>query len=196
MAEPARKPATYDDLLEVPDHRVAEIVDGELVVSPRPAVRHAVASSSLGADINGAFHRGRGGPGGWWILFEPELHLGDHVLVPDLAGWRRERVPSLPDVVGVTVPPDWVCEVLSPSTRSLDRMRKLPIYAAFEVRHAWLLDPIDQTLEVFRLDGDHWTLLGVHGGDEEVRVEPFDAVPLDLSALWDLGEPPAPPEGP
>ena len=135
-------------------------------------------------DLGGAFDRGRGGPGGWVILDEPELHLGPDVLVPDLAGWRRERMPELPDVAAFTLPPDWVAEVLSPSTAALDRAEKLPIYARAGVPHLWLLDPVIRTLEIYRLVGPDWHLVGTHAGEVVVSAEPFDAVPLDLAALW------------
>ncbi len=184
MAEPARKRATYDDILRAPENMIAEIVDGDLYTSPRPAMRHSIAASVLGSDLGGPFHRGRGGPGGWWILDEPELHMGDNVLVPDLAGWRRERLPKVPDVVGMTLPPDWVCEVISPSTGRLDRTKKLPIYAHSGVSHAWMVDPQARTLEVFRREGTTWSLVQAFGGDDMVRADPFAAVELDLLALW------------
>lgn len=184
MASTARKKATYEDLLAVPDHLVAEILAGGLYTSPRPAPRHAMASSVLGADIGSPFHRGRGGPGGWWIPDEPELHLGEDVLVPDLAGWRRERMPRLPEEAWFSLAPDWVCEVLSPSTARIDRVLKLPIYAREGVGHTWLVDPLARTLEVLRLDGSSWRIVATHGGDERVRAEPFQAVELDLLALW------------
>ena len=135
------KRATYDDVLNAPEHKVAEILDGELFLSPRPAPRHAVASSALGMAIGGVRSTGTGGPGGWWILDEPELHFGDDVVVPDLAGWRRERMPAIPDAAFFTLAPDWVCEVLSPSTERIDRGRKLRIYAEAGVAHAWLVNP-------------------------------------------------------
>lgn len=186
MTPPAvlKKPATYEDLLQVPDHLVAEILDGELYATPRPALRHSNAASVLGIDIGGPFHRGRGGPGGWWILDEPELHLQADVVVPDLAGWRRERLPAIPDAPAMTLPPDWVCEVISPSTETLDRGKKLAIYARERVPHVWLINPISQTLEVFVLSDAHWTLVATHTGSALVRAEPFAAVELDLSALW------------
>jgi Uma2 family endonuclease len=142
MADPADKRATYEDLLEVPDHLVGEIADGELFVSPRPGPRHANASSLIGGDLSSSYQRGRGGPGGWWILDEPELRLETDVLVPDLAGWRRERMPSLPEAAWFEIPPDWVCEVVSPVTGRLDRVRKVPIYARHQVEWLWLVDPI------------------------------------------------------
>lgn len=184
MGDPAKRRATYDDLAAVPVHLVAEIIDGELYTSPRPAARHARSSSVLGGDLIYPFDRGRGGPGGWHILFEPELHLGADVVVPDLAGWRRERMPEIPDVAGFTLAPDWVCEVLSPSTARLDRAEKLPVYAREGVAHAWLIDPVLKTLEVLRREGANWLLLKTWAGDASVRAEPFDAIELELGALW------------
>jgi len=181
---PFDRPATYDDLVKLPPEMVAEIVDGELHASPRPAPRHANAGSVLGGVINGAYQLGRGGPGGWRILFEPELHLGAHVLVPDVAGWRRERMPALPDEAYFALAPDWLCEVLSPSTASLDRAKKLRIYAQHRVSHAWLVDPGPRTLEVLRLEGGRWTILATHVGDEVVRAEPCTEIEVELSALW------------
>jgi len=181
---PLDRPATYEDLEKVPDIMVAEIVDGELHATPRPALRHSVAGSSLGVFIGGPYHHGRGGPGGWWILDEPELHFGRNVLVPDVAGWRRERMPSMPDTAYSTVPPDWVCEVLSPSTASLDRVKKLAIYAREGVAFAWLVDPIARTLEVMRLGAGHWVLLSAHSGSEVVRAGPFIEIELPLTSLW------------
>jgi Uma2 family endonuclease len=168
----------------VPEHLVAEIINGELVTSPRPASRHARAASSIGGELYGPFDRGKNGPGGWVILDEPELHLQEHVLVPDLAGWRRERMPELPDAAAFELPPDWVCEVLSPSTAAIDRSEKVPIYLEAGVVHIWLVDPILQTLEALRLEGASYRLLGTWCGSVGVWVEPFDAIELDLSALW------------
>ena len=174
----------------VPGHLVAEIVGGVLHTMPRPARRHTIAASNLGEELGPPFKRGRGGPGGWVILDEPELHLGSgpDILVPDLAGWRRERMP---DAVGdddappfFDLSPDWVCEVLSPRTEGFDRGEKVPIYARESVRHVWLVDPIEQTLEVFALDAERYALLAVHHGEIRVRAEPFDAIELDLAILW------------
>jgi Uma2 family endonuclease len=184
MASPVRKRATYDDLLKVPDQLVAEIIDGDLHTSPRPAAPHALASSVLGSELGPPFHRGRGGPGGWWILDEPELHLGEDILVTDLAGWRRERMPVIPDAAYFTLGPDWACEVLSPSSERLDRVRKLPVYAREGVRHVWLVNPTTRTLEVLRLETGGWVVAATHGGDAPVRAEPFAAIELDLGALW------------
>lgn len=185
VSTPAHRPATYADLLKVPDHLVAEIIDGELHVNPRPAPKHAVSSSVLGGDLNAAYQRGRGGPGGWWILDEPELHLGPDVLVPDLAGWRRERLPAITNSPPYfTLAPDWVCEVPSPSTYRLDRVKKLHIYARERVAHAWLVHPGQRTLEVLRLRGGRWVIVATHGGDAVVQAEPFERVTIDLLELW------------
>jgi Uma2 family endonuclease len=179
-----RRPATYEDLRAVPEHLVAEIINGELVTSPRPASLHALATSSLEGELYGPFHRGRGGPGGWVILFEPELHLLGHVLVPDMAGWRRERMPEVPDATAFELAPDWVCEVLSKSTAAVDRADKVPIYAQAGVSHAWLVDPTLQTIEALRLEPGGYRLLGTWRADAVARIEPFDAIELELRALW------------
>jgi Uma2 family endonuclease len=183
---PAQRQATYTDLLKVPDIRVAEILDGELFTFPRPASPHAQASSVLRGTLDPFARRigGPGGPGGWWILFEPELHFGADILVPDLAGWRRERMPVLANVAYFELAPDWVCEVISPSTARVDRVRKVPAYAREGVSHLWLVDPLQQTLEVFRLEGRHWVLVSTHGGAETVRAEPFEALELDMDRWW------------
>jgi Uma2 family endonuclease len=184
--DPARRRATYEDLLQVSDLLIAEIIDGELLTSPRPASPHARAASVISRDLD-PFDRGPsgpGGPGGWWILFEPELHLGLDILVPDLAGWRRERMPVLENVAYFEQAPDWVCEVVSPSTGRLDRVRKIPIYAREQVGHLWLVDPLLRTLEVYRLEGQRWVVAGTHGGAESVRAEPFAAIELDMSRWW------------
>lgn len=181
---PGRRAATYEDLLRVPPHLVAEILDGELVTSPRPSARHAAVATRIATDIEGAFGRGRGGPGGWVILVEPELHLGQQILVPDLAGWRRPRMPEIPDAPFLELAPDWVCEVLSPSTAALDRTRKMRHYAASGVELVWLLDPAPETLEVFRLDGGGWRLVSSVAGPAVARAAPFDAAGLDLGAIW------------
>lgn len=179
-----RPKATYADVLAAPEHMVAEVLDGELFLFPRPAPRHAMAHTSLGGWMYMTFGRGRGEPGGWLILNEPELHMHDDIMVPDIAGWRVERMPRLPAEAYFTTPPDWVCEVLSPSTRRVDRIRKLPIYAKNGIPHAWLVDPIERSLEMLKLYREHWLLLGVASDDERVRAEPFDAVELDLAVLW------------
>ncbi len=176
--------ATYEDLVKVPDHLVAELVDGELFTSPRPASRHSLATTALSGDLSARFGRGRDGPGGWWILIEPELHLGKDVFVPDIAGWRRERMPTIPDVAAFELVPDWVCEVVSPHTAGLDRLRKLPRYAGYGVAHAWVIDPAAHGLEVYRLEGRHFALVATFEGSQPVYAEPFDAVEIELGALW------------
>jgi len=178
------KRATYEDVLNAPEHQVAEILDGELILSPRPALRHSRASSTLGVLLGDPFDRGHGGPGGWWLLDEPELHLAEDVVVPDIAGWRHERLPTIPDANWLSLPPDWVCEVLSPSTARIDRGRKLPIDARAAVGHVWLLDHVERTPEVLRPRDVTWPILAVFTGEAPVRAKPFDAIDLDLGALW------------
>lgn len=183
MTETAKKPATYEDLFALPEHVVGEILDGELIVSPRPASRHARTSSSLGGILVPPFDHGDGGPGGWWIIDEPELHLERDIMVPDLAGWQRERMPEFPDVVYFEMVPDWVCEIASPSSGRLDRMRKMPKYAKYGVEFAWIIDPVARSFEVFRRANNSWTTVDV-GEEDTVRAIPFDAVEIDLSRLW------------
>jgi Uma2 family endonuclease len=178
------KPATYADIEALPEHLVGEIFDGELYVSPRPGGPHSFCALSLGGSIQQPFGRRRGGVGGWWILTEPELHVEDDVSVPDMAGWRRERMPQVPRDAAFTVIPDWVCEVASPSNLRLDRAIKMPRYARWGVRHLWIVDPLARTLEVYRLMEGRWLQLGVWHDDQVVEAEPFEAVPLDLSELW------------
>ena len=185
MSHAARRVATYEDILAAPPNKVAEIMGGELRLSPRPAKPHAAAASALGEELGPPFKRGRGGPGGWILLDEPELHLGADVVVPDLAGWRRERLPVLTDdEPHFSLAPDWACEVLSTSTARYDRAEKLPIYARENVSHVWLVDPMDRLLEVLRLENGRYSLLGVHRDDAQVRVEPFDAIEFQLGVLW------------
>ena len=176
--------ATYQDVLDAPANRVAEIVDGVLYTQPRPAMPHALASSRLGGELTGPFDRGRGGPGGWWIIDEPELHFGEDILVPDLAGWRRERMPEYPDAAYVTLAPDWVCEVLSPSTQRLDLQGKRPIYAREGVGHLWLVEPSDHTFEAFELRDGRWVPTATAKEAEPVCVPPFDAITFSLGDLW------------
>jgi Uma2 family endonuclease len=178
--------ATYSDLLKVPENMVAELIDGDLYTWPRPAGPHADTSSVLGMIIGPPYRLGRGGPGGWWIVDEPELHLDidEQVLVPDLAGWRRERMPRIPRDHRFIVPPDWVCEVLSPSTASIDRGKKMRIYADHGVPWMWLVDPIGRTLEVLRLDEDNWKYVATFTGEDVVRAEPFPEAEIDLASIW------------
>ena len=171
--------------------RATGIADGAKIGRARSGIT-ARASSALGVELGGPFDRGRGGPGGWWILDEPELHFPDptspgekDALVPDLAGWRRERLPVLPDVAAFTLAPDWICEVVSKSTEQHDREVKMPVYAREGVRHAWLLDPVAKTLEVYTLSAEgRWGEAVKASGADVVRAVPFEAIGLDLSALW------------
>ncbi len=179
-----RRPATYADLEALAPNLVGELIAGELYASPRPAVPHAVSGSALGGELYGPFQRGRGGPGGWWILDEPELHFGDDVLVPDLAGWRRARMAAPPRTAEIELAPDWVCEVLSPSTARLDRAVKMPVYARAGVEWLWIVDPIVRLVEVYRLGIGGYTQVVVLADDARARVPPFEAIELELAALW------------
>ncbi|MEL6368276.1 MAG: Uma2 family endonuclease [Pseudomonadota bacterium] len=179
-----RPGATYQDVLDAPRNMVAELVGGRLHLQPRPASRHARASSVLGGKIGGPFDFDPAGPGGWWILDEPELHLGDDVLVPDIAGWRRERMPELPDVAAFTLAPDWICEVLSPSTRQFDLTEKRAVYAREGLANLWLVDPSARTFEVFAAHENGWSLMAALKDDDEVCQPPFEATTFNLSALW------------
>ena len=186
MTKALKKDATYADLVAVPEHFVAEILGGELYASPRPIFSHAAVASALGVLLGGPFRFGINGPGGWLIVAEPELHLGADVLVPDLAGWRSERITSEPAAPYPTLAPDWICEVLSPSTESIDRTKKLKIYARERVGHAWLIAPLLQTLEVLRPAGRGWALLAKHEGGARVRAEPFQGIELELGRVWSI----------
>jgi Uma2 family endonuclease len=184
MAARVQQHATYEDLLRLPENMVGELIDGELYASPRPAGPHTNAASALGFTLGPTFQWGRGGPGGWWIFDEPELHLGRNVLVPDLAGWRRERMPEYPTNHIFSIVPDWICEVTSPSNGRLDRLKKLPIYARGDVDYAWIVEPEQQTIESYQRQDDRWILLNTYGEEPLVRIAPFDAIEIDLSLIW------------
>ena len=181
------KRTTYQDVLDAPDNKVAELINGKLYLMSRPTMPHATASSRLGMIIGNPYDMGTGGPGDWRILFEPELHIirDVEVLVPDLAGWRRERMPEVADGHRMTLMPDWVCEVLSPSTRKVDLVEKRPIYARAGVNHLWLVDPSDQSLDAFERQGDAWVQIASLQGDDAVCVPPFDAITFNLTSLWE-----------
>lgn len=189
MAEPAKKRATYADLEAVPPHLVAEIIDGELVTHPRPAPPHSAASSALGGKLSNPFQFGEGGPGGWVFLVEPELHFAPEVVVPDIAGWRRERLRSLPETAYLEIAPDWVCEVISPSTEVYDRGAKRRIYGEAGVAHLWLLSPTARLLEVFARSENAWMLLATFQDADEVSAQPFDAISFSLGVLWPFDVP-------
>jgi Uma2 family endonuclease len=184
MSDPVqgKKRATYQDILDAPPDKVAEIVNGDLHLWPRPHSPHTAVQSSIIRGL-GPYDPGDGGPGGWTILFEPELHLDEDVLVPDVAGWRSHRLPVVPDGY-VSIVPDWICEVLSPSTERIDRMEKMPIYAAAGVHFAWLVSARERTLEAYRRVDERWVTLGVFRDVEQPRVEPFDATEFRLASLW------------
>jgi Uma2 family endonuclease len=193
--------ATYADLAEVPEGKVAELIDGQLYVFPRPAPRHLNTAGLLTGKLSGPFQEGEGGPGGWWIIPEPEVHFlepaepgGIQVVDPDLAGWRVERIPELPETAYFSLPPDWVCEILSPSTEEHDRTKKMPLYAHNGVPCVWLVDPIKRTVEVYVFgEKRRWKKPTLHRDDARVRLVPFDAIELNLAKLWSpapRGKPP------
>jgi Uma2 family endonuclease len=179
------KAATYEDLKALPANVTGELISGALYAHPRPAIPHARASSALGGLLLPPWRFGRGGPGGWLILDEPELHCSTDVVVPDLGGWKRDRMPEQPEAAFIALAPDWLCEVLSPSTAGHDRVRKLAVYLREGVRHVWFIDPLAQTLEVMRLEEGKWIVAGNFTGDAKVRAEPFEAVELELGFLWE-----------
>jgi Uma2 family endonuclease len=176
----------YQQLCQLPPEQTGEIIAGRLYVQPRPAGPHAVSASTLGGELNGPFQRGKGGPGGWWILDEPEVHFvrDVEVCVPDIAGWRRERLPKVPQSHRFEVVPDWICEVLSPSTAKIDRVEKMPLYARYGVAHLWLVHPLERTLEVFALRDGSWTVVGMFKDNDIVQIPPFEALALNLVDLW------------
>lgn len=192
MTGPARRRATYQDVLDAPDDKIAQVVNGVLHLFPRPRFRHQQVTSVLGAVLLTRFQLGRGGPAGWILFDEPELHLGDDILVPDIAGWRAERLPEAEaegkdgddGAAFVTIAPDWICETLSRSTQRFDRRDKMASYAAAGVKHAWLVHPVRHTLEVFRLYRRRWQAVATHHDHERIRAEPFEALEIDLSLLW------------
>ena len=186
MAEPKRKSATYADIEALPPHVVGEIAFGVLHTHPRPAPRHVRASSRLGFVLGSPFDLGSGGPGGWVFLDEAELHLGEHVLVPDSAGWRRERLPELPETAYLETAPDWICEVLSPSTRRFDLTDKLDIYATAGVSHCSYVHPDARTLEVLALQNRKWLIAATFKDADAVCAPPFEAHTFNLDVLWSL----------
>ena len=191
MSAPAKKNATYADIEALPAHVVGEILFGALVTHPRPHRRHGIAASALGAISTNAYQFGVGGPGGWIFVDEPELHLGPHIAVPDIAGWRQERMVEPQDQAYFSVVPDWICEVISPSTEKYDKGDKRRIYAHYGVNHLWHLDPRAKTLEVFALSDTNWLLTHTFVDAEDVSAPPFDAITFSLGLLWPL-DPPAP----
>lgn len=188
LARKLGRGATLADLEALPGSMKGEILDGELYVQPRPRARHANIELLIGSDVGAPYQRGRGGPGGWWILVEPGIELpGSPEVAPDLAGWRRERLPTLPADEPIRVVPDWVCEILSPTSRGYDQLKKRPFYARAGVEWLWYVDPEACTLAASRLVDGRWVELGVYGEDEKARVEPFELVELDLAEWWRAG---------
>jgi Uma2 family endonuclease len=187
MADAARKSATWADLLALGEDVRAEVLAGELVVTPAPLPRHSNPQGAIRRFVGGPYHDddGRDGPGGWWIFVEVDVRLGPHDIVrPDLSGWRRERLPDPGDQRPIDVVPDWVCEITSPSTAARDRVAKRALYARSGVRHYWIVDPAARLLEALRLDGDRWVEIGVWGDGDLARIEPFEAVELEVGRLF------------
>lgn len=183
--DPARKVPTLADLDALPSHIKGEIIEGVLYTMTRPRGRHQRTGLAIGRDLLGPFDKGQGGPGGWWIVPELGIELPNTPEVaPDIAGWRRERLPILPDDAPITVVPDWVCEILSPSTRRHDLLVKKPYYAKVGVAHHWLIDLLARTLTAYRLESGHWVELGVYGDEHEARIEPFSDVAIDVASWW------------
>lgn len=184
MLKARSRAATYADLAALPPTMVGEIVHGVLHTHPRPAPKHAVAANHLGYEVTGPFGRGTGGPGGWIFMIEPELHLGDDIVVPDIAGWKRERLTPFPETAFIATPPDWLAEVLSPSTQALDRTSKLDVYAANGVAHCWYVDPIAKTQEVLALTGAKYLIAATFKDDDPVTAPPFEVHTFKLDVLW------------
>lgn len=186
MSAVTKETSLYEQLIALPENSVGEIIEDVLHAQPRPAARHALAASAVGGELYNPFHKGRGGPGGWWILAEPEVHFirDAEVLVPDIAGWRRERMPVLPQDHRFEVVPDWVCEVLSPSTHKTDRVLKKKVYARYGVAYLWLVDPLEKILETYALENGQWKVTGLFQDQEEVSAPPFDAIVIALGDLW------------
>jgi Uma2 family endonuclease len=185
MGKPAKEKSAYQDLYGLPENKIGEIIGGELYATPRPSPSHSNVESGLQTIIRGAYQYGwRGGPGGWIILFEPELRMGEDIVVPDLAGWRKERLPRPPETNWIEIRPDWICEVLSPGTAKLDKNRKMPLYAEYSVPFLWLIDPSAKTLDVFTLSSQQWILVSSYAEDDKLRAVPFEAIEIDLTDLW------------
>lgn len=185
MTEPAPKRHGWEDILAVPEGVSAEVVGGELITAPRPHPRHGSAQAVLSAEITAPFQLGRGGPGGWWILIEPDVFFGPHdIVAPDLVGWRKDRVPAFPDEQPISIRPDWICEVLSPRTARRDRTVKSDLYLRAAVPHFWLVDPQARTLEAFELQQDRWLRLGAWTDGDRAAIPPFDAVEIDVGELF------------
>jgi Putative restriction endonuclease len=189
MAQSKSKLATYADIEALPPHVVGEILFGSLHTQPRPARRHVVASGRMSGILGPPFEFGQGGPGGWVLAAEPELHLGPHVAVPDLAGWRAERLVGRGDGAYFEEVPDWICEIHSPSTKWVDRGPKRLLYATYAVPYLWYLDPVTQLLEVYKRQDSDWLLTHTFVGGQAVSAPPFDAITFDMKLLWPFDKP-------
>ena len=189
MSQHKPKPATYADIEALPPNVVGEILFGSLVTHPRPARRHLVAASRVGGILGQSFDFGTGGPGGWVIIDEPEIHLGPHVVVPGIVGWRRERFTETEEGRWFEVVPDWICEIQSPSTRAIDLGPKRRIYATYGVSHLWFVDPTAMSLEVFQRQNESWLLTHTNIGSENVCAPPFEAITFSLGLLWPFDPP-------
>jgi Uma2 family endonuclease len=190
MSIAKKEKTSYEQWLELPQEVIGEILSGELVAIPRPSPEHSKLSSTLGGELHGPFFKGQGGPGGWIFFDEPELHLSINpnlnidIVVPDLAGWKKERLVEKPKTPYFTLAPDWVCEVLSPSTASRDRKIKMDLYAKYNIPYYWIFDPLNKTLEVFELKNSKFECFMVASGEDKVMAPPFETIQLDLSLLW------------
>lgn len=184
MTEPARKRATYDDLYTIPKNMVGEIIDGDIVASPRPSRKHGYSASIIGNELGPPYNMGRGGPGGWIIIGEPEISFGDNILVPDLAGWKKERFPESEDHNWISISPDWVCEIISQGSIRIDRVEKMGIYVQHMVSYFWIIDPSNKTFEALKNEAGRWLIIGTYAEDDKVRAEPFQEIEIDLNCLW------------
>ncbi|MGD2114698.1 MAG: Uma2 family endonuclease [Acidobacteriota bacterium] len=192
MAEPVKTLHGWEDILAAPEDLTAEVLGGELITSPRPHPRHGRVQAVMSAELSGPFDVGRGGPGGWWILIEPDVAFGAHdIVAPDLVGWRRKRMPAFPDEQPIFARPDWICEVLSPRTAGRDRTAKADLYLRAGVPHYWLVDPQARTLEAFEREDDRWARLGAWSDGDDAAIPPFDAIEIPVGDLF----PPEPEEG-
>lgn len=189
-AKPLEGPATFADIEALPEGVVGEIIDGTLYTHARPRAGHMDLVGALIDGLRGPFQRGQNGPGGWWVLAEPGIEVeGAPEFNPDLAGWRRERMPVLPDG-RCKVVPDWACEILSPSTRAYDTRIKRPFYARIGIQHLWFIDPEARMITLSELQNGFWVDMGSYGDDEVIRAPPFDAIELRLGGLWKSLPPP------
>jgi Uma2 family endonuclease len=184
-ANPRKTP--YEELIDLPESLTGEVLNGQLYAHPRPGGRHILVASNIGAEFHGPYQRGKGGPGGWWILVEPEVHfvLDRDVTVPDVAGWQKSRMADIPEGHKFTVVPDWVCEILSPSTESIDREIKMPLYATYGVRFLWLVHPLKKTIETYKLEAAQWVSKRIFRSGDSVCCEPFEALAINLNELME-----------